>query len=226
MSKQEIKQTMKRLEQEENERYQKVLKIPLKNKVDRSPIQEIKYLKLALKLSIPIIMIASVVVVSRWFDSNRLIWQSPILLRTPVYVEARQAVDKVLPTTEVVETTQKPTATPSPTPTPSKKAKVSAYSCGGLKTEAEIRMNCPSLLSGQPKTATGETPIAYKTMACDRANLGKTFNLDINSGIEIICNDTGGAIKGSGRFDLYVETVAEARAFGVKEIAYTLVEKE
>ena len=224
MSKQEIKQTMKRLEQEENERYQKVLKIPLKNKVDRSPIQEIKYLKLALKLSIPIIMIASVVVVSRWFDSNRLIWQSPILLRTPVYVEARQAVDKVLPTTEVVETTQKPTATPSPTPTPSKKAKVSAYSCGGLKTEAEIRMNCPSLLSGQPKTATGETPIAYKTVACDRANLGKEFEIE---GIGIVrCNDTGGAIKGSGRFDLYVETVAEARAFGVKEIAYTLVEKE
>ncbi|OQB05613.1 MAG: hypothetical protein BWY19_00948 [bacterium ADurb.Bin212] len=99
-------------------------------------------------------------------------------------------------------------------------AKVSAYSCGGLTTEAEIRMNCPSLLSGEPKTATGSTPIPNKTMACDRANLGKQFEID---GQVWVCNDLGGSIVGENRFDLYLETVDEARQFGVQYLAYSEV---
>lgn len=94
---------------------------------------------------------------------------------------------------------------------------VTAYSCGGLKTEAEIRMNCPSLLHGQPKTATGSLPIPLKTVACDRKYLHHQFEIE---GVgAVTCTDTGGRIKGN-RFDLYVETVQEARQFGVKKLAY------
>lgn len=114
--------------------------------------------------------------------------------------------------------------TPEPTPIPEPKfAKVTAYSCGGLTTAAEVNMNCPSLKSGSPKTADGTTPVPYKTMACDKANMGRTFDL---KGIGTVkCTDTGGAINGAGRFDLYVETVDEAYKFGVQSIEYELVQE-
>ena len=97
-------------------------------------------------------------------------------------------------------------------------AKVTAYSCGGLETEAEILMNCPSLLRGTPRTANGTEPVPMVTMACDKANMGKTFDLE---GIgKVTCTDTGGAINGAGRFDLYVHSVQEARSWGVKYIEY------
>jgi len=102
-----------------------------------------------------------------------------------------------------------------------KTARVTAYSCGGLTTEAEITMNCPSLRTGGPRTANGTTPIANKTMACDSANMGKTFELEGYG--EVTCTDTGGAIKGAGRFDLYVENVAEAYAYGVQYLEYSEV---
>jgi 3D (Asp-Asp-Asp) domain-containing protein len=103
-------------------------------------------------------------------------------------------------------------------------AKVTAYSCGGLTTQAEIDMNCPSLRSGKPRTANGTEPIPNKTMACDPANMGKTFKLDINDGIMFVCTDAGSAIVGSGRFDIYLETVEEAREFGVQYIEYSEVD--
>lgn len=110
-------------------------------------------------------------------------------------------------------------ADPQPTPEPMKTAVVTAYSCGGLTTEAEIKMNCPSLKNyPNGRTSTGTTPRAYITVACDRANTGRTFYLE---GIgEVVCEDTGGAIKGAGRFDLYVTDVYEAREFGRQEIKY------
>ena len=111
---------------------------------------------------------------------------------------------------------------PVATSEPVKTAKVTAYSCGGLKTEAEIRMNCPSLFSGEPTTADGSVPKPYKTVACDRANLGKYF--EIESVGRVKCTDTGGAIKGAGRFDLYVTDVQEARQWGVKQLEYTVIE--
>ena len=95
---------------------------------------------------------------------------------------------------------------------------VTAYSCDGLTTPEEILMNCPSLLSGEPKTADGTAPESYKTIACDPANMGRTFDLE---GIgQVRCTDTGGAIKGAGRFDLYMADVQEARDWGVKRINY------
>lgn len=107
---------------------------------------------------------------------------------------------------------------PTPSPTPIKSAKVTAYSCGGLETREDILMNCPSLLSGGPRTATGTRPIPNQTIACDRANLGKKFLIE-KIGV-VTCTDTGGAIKGPGRFDLYLETVQEARQFGVQNLSY------
>lgn len=96
-------------------------------------------------------------------------------------------------------------------------AHVTAYSCGGIATEAERLMNCPNGI-----TATGTIPRPYITVACDRANLKKKFVIE---GVgEVICEDTGGAIKGAGRFDLYVETVQEAREFGVKQLEYYIQE--
>jgi 3D (Asp-Asp-Asp) domain-containing protein len=96
---------------------------------------------------------------------------------------------------------------------------VTAYSCIGLETEEEIKLNCPSKkYSPNGRTATGTEPRPYKTVACDRSNLGKTFYLE---GIgEVKCEDTGGAIKGAGRFDLYVESVDAARKWGKQEILY------
>lgn len=99
-----------------------------------------------------------------------------------------------------------------------------SYSCGGLKTEAEIKMNCPSLLSGKPKTANGTEPLANKTMACDRSNMGRTFFIE---GLgERVCTDTGGSIKGAGRFDLYLEDVQEARLFGKQTVRYYEVKEK
>lgn len=97
-----------------------------------------------------------------------------------------------------------------------------AYSCGGLNTPAEILMNCPSKIKHpNGKTATGTTPDPNRTIACDPANLGKTFLIE---GVGIrTCEDTGGAIKGAGRFDIYLPHVAQARAFGGQEITYKII---
>lgn len=103
-----------------------------------------------------------------------------------------------------------------------KMALVTAYSCGGLVTEEEILMNCPSLKNyPEGRTANGTVPVPYKTVACDRANMGRRFVL---AGIgEVICTDTGGAIQGEGRFDLYVSDVYEARQFGKQKIQYSIL---
>ena len=95
---------------------------------------------------------------------------------------------------------------------------VTAYSCGNLKTQSQILMNCPSLLDGEPTTSSGTTPIPGKTMACDKANMGRKFEID---GIGILdCTDTGGAIAGPGRFDIYLETYEEAIEFGRQTLRY------
>lgn len=113
-------------------------------------------------------------------------------------------------------------ATPNPTLEPKTYAKVTAYSCGGLTTDAEIEMNCPSLKDyPEGRTSGGTTPRPYITAACDRANMGRTFHID---GVgEVVCEDTGGAIRGTGRFDLYVTDVQEARKWGVQTLEYSEV---
>lgn len=123
--------------------------------------------------------------------------------------------------TAIAESTTTPSPTPEPTslPTPEPKiAKITAYSCEGIKNEAERLMNCPNGI-----TADGTKPVAYKTMACDRANLGRTFWIE---GIgEVKCTDTGGAIKGPGRFDLYVHNIDTAYDWGVQQREYILIEE-
>lgn len=98
-------------------------------------------------------------------------------------------------------------------------AKVTAYSCGGLQTDAEVDMNCPSLRKHpQGRTYSGTTPRPNVTVACDKSNLGRTFEI---KGIgQVKCEDTGSAIQGAGRFDLYVENVDQAYAYGVKYLEY------
>jgi 3D (Asp-Asp-Asp) domain-containing protein len=97
-----------------------------------------------------------------------------------------------------------------------KVAKLTAYSCGGITTEAEKAMNCPNGI-----TSSGTIP-RVGTMACDRANLGRRFRIE---GLgDFTCEDTGGAIKGAGRFDIYLDTIAEAYQFGVKYLEYELID--
>lgn len=224
MSRKEFEEQIRLTQKELDNMHKENLKRPKPDKFNPKPLFT-KNQRQIIKINLIFILsIIAIVLISKWFDAYRLVWQSPILFRTPVYAEKREGVAQMLPTTDnkaQVVPEPSPTATPSPTPEIKKTGKISAYSCGGLKTEAEIKMNCPSLLTGQPKTATGATPIPYKTMACDRANLGKTIMIE---GLgTYICNDTGGAITGAGRFDIYVQDVDEARQFGVQELAYKVL---
>lgn len=99
-----------------------------------------------------------------------------------------------------------------------KTATITAYSCGGLTTNEEIAMNCPSMLNGEPKTATGTIPKPYYTMACDRNNLGKLFKIE---GVGVVkCEDVGGSVNGEARFDIYLPTIQEAREWGIKHLEY------
>lgn len=114
---------------------------------------------------------------------------------------------------------------PTPTPEPEwKTAKITAYSCIGITDKYHLEMNCPSLkYDPKGRTADGTNPVPYKTMACDRANMGRYFEI---KGVGVVkCTDTGGAIKGSGRFDLYVESINEAYKWGVKHLEYRLIEE-
>jgi 3D (Asp-Asp-Asp) domain-containing protein len=98
-------------------------------------------------------------------------------------------------------------------------ATVTAYSCIGITDKYHLEMNCPSLkYSPRGRTSNGTEPIPYKTMACDKANMGKTFHL-LGVG-DVKCTDTGGAIKGSGRFDLYVSSINKAYKHGKQQIQY------
>jgi 3D (Asp-Asp-Asp) domain-containing protein len=91
-------------------------------------------------------------------------------------------------------------------------AKITAYSCGGIKTEAERKMNCPNGV-----TATGTVPKAGRTVACGPSYRGKTIEIE---GIGTrICEDRGSAIH-DGMIDLYVETIDEAHQWGVKRLDY------
>jgi 3D (Asp-Asp-Asp) domain-containing protein len=165
---------------------------------------------------------------SVYFSSRKWVWQSPIVLRSPIIVEnvdqkpiiqyVEIEKEEELEEQEIEEEDQFGVELRSETEAESlsRIAKVTAYSCGGITTTAEKMMNCPNGV-----TATGVVP-EVGMMACDRANLGRTFYVEGFG--ELICTDTGGAIKGAGRFDVYLPTIQEARVFGVQELAYYLVE--
>ena len=162
------------------------------------------------------LLIMVLVSINNFYKDHYLEFRSPI--QSPIVVKDRQLPQKQEIEEKVEDLQVEPGKEEIVQVEEVKIAKISAYSCGGLTTEAEIRMNCPSLLSGEPKTATGSTPIAGKTMACDKSNLGKKFEIN---GQVWTCNDTGSAIQGENRFDLYLETVDEARQFGVQYLAYS-----
>jgi len=103
-----------------------------------------------------------------------------------------------------------------------KTGKITAYSCNGIEDQYHLDMNCPSIkVYGEPRTANGTAPIIDQTMACDPANMGRTFEIE---GVGIrTCTDTGGAIKGAGRFDLYVKDIKTAYTIN-REVKYRLIE--
>ena len=167
--------------------------------------------KIAIILGISLgVMFTLLVIANEFFKDNYLEFRSP--LQSPILIKQREVkevevikeVEEVVQVEEVSQIEEKPVW---------KTATVTAYSCGGITTEAERQMNCPNGI-----TATGTKPRSYYTVACDRANLGKQFHLE-NIGI-VTCEDLGGAIKGAGRFDLYLPTIQEAREFGVQQLAY------
>lgn len=95
-------------------------------------------------------------------------------------------------------------------------ARITAYSCNGIKSAKERLMNCPNGI-----TSDGSIPTAGKTVACDKSLLGKRVQI---AGIgERKCQDTGGAIVGD-RIDLYVNDIATAYQFGVKSFEYTVID--
>lgn len=68
------------------------------------------------------------------------------------------------------------------------------------------------------RTATGTTPAAHRTVACDPSLLGKKIYLE---GIGYrICEDTGGNIKGR-RVDVFLALYREAVEFGTKVVPFT-----
>lgn len=110
-----------------------------------------------------------------------------------------------------------------------KTAVATAYSCEGIKTEAERQMNCPN-----GKTSSGKVPSILTTLACARSKLGSWYRIldwgsksrkgqpePAISGLATLreCQDTGGAIT-EGRIDVYVKDVEQARKFGVREVTY------
>jgi len=154
--------------------------------------------------------IVSLIAVNNFYKDNYLEFRSPF--QSPILVKKRE-LPEVKEEPREMEVVKEEAVVEQEI----KIAKVTGYSCGGITTEAERRMNCPN-----GKTASGTTPSPDRTMACDRANMGKKFYLD---GIgERTCEDTGSSIVGAGVFDLYVEDIQTAREFGVQYISYKLVE--
>lgn len=110
---------------------------------------------------------------------------------------------------------------PSPTPEPViewKTAILTAYTCEGLTTQAQINMNCPSLNHGEPKTASGTKPSANRTLACDRSMMGTKLILEGLEG-EYTCEDLGGRIV-DNKIDIYMPDYQTAIEFGRKEVRY------
>lgn len=93
-----------------------------------------------------------------------------------------------------------------------------AYSCGGITTEAERLMNCPN-----GKTATGTVPTVGHTMACEKRLLGRVVQLTFSNGKSFVghCSDTGGAIT-NDRFDIYMADLDTAREFGRQHVTYVV----
>lgn len=66
---------------------------------------KLKYLSIVAGVLMALLLIMSI---SRWFDNNRLVFRSPVILRSPILIEKRQPVKIIVPVV----------ATPTPTPVP------------------------------------------------------------------------------------------------------------
>jgi 3D (Asp-Asp-Asp) domain-containing protein len=100
------------------------------------------------------------------------------------------------------------------------RAVATAYSCGGITTDAQLMMNCPSKLTHpNGKTAIGTIPVVGKTVACNPSMLGK--HIVIKGFGSRTCEDTGSAIKGN-RIDIYMSDIQLAFAYGIHTIEYTI----
>ena len=76
-------------------------------------------------------------------------------------------------------------------------------------------MNCPNGV-----TATGTIPKEGRTVACSSDLKGKTIHIETVG--ERLCEDRGGNIN-DGKIDLYMSHVDEARAWGIRKLAYTVL---
>lgn len=99
-----------------------------------------------------------------------------------------------------------------------------AYSCNSKvkMTKAEILMNCPSKLKHKEgRTADGSRPVVGRTLACSEELMGKLIYVP-HIDKTLLCEDTGGAIKGN-KFDIYVENIQAAREFGIRKLIYKVL---
>ena len=198
----------------------------------------LKVFKFALILGLATTAVILLMSMIRWFRFNTVMFQSPAKIKffKPVQVktldqvkmEELQEIQKIKHEADKIEWFNKKDEVLEKMQELEKDlesqafvnvdkiAEVTAYTCDPTMTPKQKAVNCPNGV-----TASGQKPTAGLTIACDRANLGKTF--DIQGIGERTCTDIGGAVKGSGRFDLFVDTLDEAINFGKQNLKYKLL---
>jgi len=174
------------------DRQKENMKKPKPNKYSTKPFltkNEWQIVKVMLSV---IFFMTAVILISKWFDNNRLVWQSPIILRSPVLIEKREGVAKELSTTRETQVVPEPTltATPSPTPSVVKQGKVSYYShsgclgCGDNQTTASgEKFDENAMTLAIPAEWRKEIPMGTKV---------RVTNLDNGIAVLAKVNDTGG----------------------------------
>jgi len=197
-----------------------------------------KLFKIALGLGIAGLAVILLMSMIRWFRFNTIVFKNPVEFKflKPVQVKTLDQVkmeelqeiqkikheqDKIDWFNKMDEVLQKMQELENELESQAFKnvdtiAEVTAYTCDPSMTPEQKAVNCPNGV-----TASGQKPESGVTIACDRANLGKTF--DIQGIGERTCTDIGGAVKGSGRFDLFVDTLDEAINFGKQNLKYKLL---
>ena len=197
-----------------------------------------KLFKIALGLGIAGLAVILLMSMIRWFRFNTIVFKNPVEFKflKPVQVKTLDQVkmeelqeiqkikheqDKIDWFNKMDEVLQKMQELENELESKAfvnvdKIAEVTAYTCDPNMTPEQKAVNCPNGV-----TASGQKPKAGVTIACDRANLGKTFNIQGYG--ERTCTDIGGMVKGAGRFDLFVDTLDEAINFGKQNLKYKLL---
>lgn len=193
MSVKEFKEQERLAQKELDRMHKEALKKPKPNKFNRKPILSKRDRHIAGVMILSVSVVTALVLISNWFDHNRLIWQFPIILRTPVYVEKREGVEKVLPTTEQDQVVPDPSPTPTPSPKLVKTGKVSFYShdgclgCGDNQiTASGEKFDENAMTLAIPAEWTKEIPLG---------SMVRVTNLDNKIAVVAKANDTGGFLK-------------------------------